>query len=87
MAILEIEKLSKTFGGLQAISKLDLKVEKGEILGVIGPNGSGKTTLFNLISGLLKPTGGRILWNGENVTGKSPDLICRRGWKGDVVEF
>jgi len=57
--ILEVEGLSKSFGGLMAVSNLDLKVYGGEILGVIGPNGSGKTTVFNLITGFLKPDDGK----------------------------
>ncbi len=79
MAFLEIEKLSKSFGGLQAVSNLEVVVNKGEILGVIGPNGSGKTTLFNLISGLIKPDKGEISLENKNITGASPHRICESG--------
>jgi len=57
---LEVDKLSKSFGGLMAVRALDFGVNEGEILGLIGPNGSGKTTVFNLVSGFLKPDSGRI---------------------------
>jgi len=79
MAFLEIEKLSKSFGGLQAVSDLDVVVNKGEILGVIGPNGSGKTTLFNLISGLIKPDNGKITLQGKDITGAGPHRVCESG--------
>jgi len=79
MAILEIQGLSKKFGGLQAIANLDAVVNQGEILGVIGPNGSGKTTLFNMISGLIKPDQGRILLDGKDITDASPHRICASG--------
>jgi len=67
--ILQVNNLSKYFGGLAAVSSCSLKIKKGSITGVIGPNGSGKTTLFNLIAGNLKPTDGNVLFNGEDVTG------------------
>jgi len=79
MAFLEIENLSKSFGGLLAVNSLDLAVTKGEVLGVIGPNGSGKTTLFNLISGLLKPDKGRIALEDKEIAGTSPYRICESG--------
>ena len=66
--ILEIDGLTKTFGGLTAVSDCSLKVKKGSITGIIGPNGSGKTTLFNLIAGNLKTTGGTVMFNDENIT-------------------
>ena len=66
--ILEINGLTKTFGGLTAVSDCSLKVKKGSITGIIGPNGSGKTTLFNLIAGNLKTTEGTVMLNGENIT-------------------
>ena len=66
--ILEINGLSKTFGGLTAVSDCSLKVKKGSITGIIGPNGSGKTTLFNLIAGNLKTSGGTVMFNDENIT-------------------
>ena len=66
--ILEINGLTKIFGGLTAVSDCSLKVKKGSITGIIGPNGSGKTTLFNLIAGNLKTTGGTVMFNDENIT-------------------
>ena len=66
--ILEINGLTKTFGGLTAVSDCSLKVKKGSITGIIGPNGSGKTTLFNLIAGNLKTTGGTVIFKDENIT-------------------
>lgn len=79
MAILEIKNVTRNFKGLTALSKIDIEVQEGEILGIIGPNGAGKTTLFNIISGFLKPTEGEIFFRGENITGISPDLITRKG--------
>ena len=66
--ILEINNLSKYFGGLAAVSDCSLKVKKGTITGIIGPNGSGKTTLFNLIAGNLKCSAGSVMFNNENIT-------------------
>ena len=66
--ILQIENLSKYFGGLAAVSDCSLKIKKGSITGIIGPNGSGKTTLFNLIAGNLKSSSGKVLFNDEDVT-------------------
>ncbi len=68
-AILSINKLSKYFGGLAAVSNCSLKIKKGSITGIIGPNGSGKTTLFNLIAGNLKPHDGKVFFNNEDITG------------------
>ena len=67
--ILQVNNLSKYFGGLAAVSDCSLKIKKGSITGVIGPNGSGKTTLFNLIAGNLKPSKGNVLFHGEDITG------------------
>ena len=67
--ILQVNNLSKYFGGLAAVSDCSLKIKKGSITGIIGPNGSGKTTLFNLIAGNLKPSDGIILFQGEDITG------------------
>ena len=66
--ILQIDNLSKYFGGLAAVSNCSLKIRKGTITGIIGPNGSGKTTLFNLIAGNLKPNDGKVLFNNEDIT-------------------
>ena len=66
--ILQVKNLSKSFGGLKAISDCSLKIKKGSITGIIGPNGSGKTTLFNLISGNLKSSQGTVLFNNEDIT-------------------
>jgi branched-chain amino acid transport system ATP-binding protein len=77
--ILEIEHLSVSFGGIRAIDKVSLSVPESCIFSIIGPNGAGKTTLFNLISGIYRPTEGRVVLSGENVTGLSPDRLARRG--------
>ena len=70
MPILEVKTLSRYFGGLAALSNLNLTIEEGEIRGIIGPNGAGKTTLFNVISGVYRPTSGQILYrNGEHIDG------------------
>jgi branched-chain amino acid transport system ATP-binding protein len=77
--LLQIERLSKAFHGLQALAHYHLDLQAGELLGIIGPNGAGKTTLFNLITGVLKPTSGRILFDSRDITGLSPAAICRAG--------
>ena len=79
MPILEGEKVTKYFGGLAAVSKVDFNVDQGEVVGLIGPNGAGKTTLFNLISGAFVPKPGVIRFKGENITGSKPHQICRLG--------
>ncbi len=79
MAFLELKKVSKEFGKLTALEGIDLDVEEGEILGIVGPNGSGKTTLINVISGYFRPTRGSILFNGEKISGMRPDRISDRG--------
>lgn len=79
MSLLSVEGINKHFGGLAAVSRLDLQVGKGEVVGLIGPNGAGKTTLFNLLSGALKPNAGVIRFREENITGLKPDQICRKG--------
>ena len=77
--MLKVKSLQKSFSGFMAVNGADLDVEKGEIVAVIGPNGAGKTTLFNLITGILKPDGGRILFKEEDITGMSPHNVCRKG--------
>jgi branched-chain amino acid transport system ATP-binding protein len=77
--VLRIENVDKNFGGLCALKDLSLEVWPGEILGLIGPNGSGKTTLFNVVTGFLKPSAGRIIFNGKETTGFRPDQMARRG--------
>lgn len=77
--ILECHNISKTFDGLAALTNINLSVEEGPILGIIGPNGAGKTTLFNVIAGALRPTAGKVLFQGREISGLGPDLICRRG--------
>ena len=79
MALLELKGLTKYFGGLAAVSKLDFSVEDGEIVGLIGPNGAGKTTVFNLISGVFAPTNGQIRFRGEEITGLRPDQVAKKG--------
>ncbi len=77
--ILDVEGLSKHFGGVQAVQDLSFQVRQGEILGVIGPNGSGKTTTFHLITGFHRPDRGRVRFLGRDVTGRPPHEICLRG--------
>lgn len=77
--ILSVENVSKRFGGLQALDKVTLSVNEGEIFGIIGPNGAGKTTLFNTINGVYPPTEGRIKFRGEDVTGLPPFDLSKRG--------
>jgi branched-chain amino acid transport system ATP-binding protein len=79
VALLEVAGLTKDFGGLRAVSSLSLTVEPGEILGLIGPNGAGKTTVFNLITGFLRPTSGRVLLEGASLVGLPPHSVARRG--------
>ncbi|MGA2107404.1 MAG: ABC transporter ATP-binding protein [Syntrophorhabdales bacterium] len=76
---LEIKGLTKYFAGLAAITDLDMHVDKGEVVGLIGPNGAGKTTLFNLITGFLRPTKGKVLFEEKDVTGKPPHVIAKLG--------
>jgi len=77
--MLNLDDISKHFGGLAALNEVSLKVEEGEFLGLIGPNGSGKTTLFDVISGVLKPSSGRVSFMGEDITAFYPDKICHLG--------
>jgi branched-chain amino acid transport system ATP-binding protein len=77
--LLAVEGLEKRFGGIRAVCEYDVLVRPGELLGLIGPNGAGKTTVFNLLSGVLKPTSGRILLKGQDITGLRPDQNARLG--------
>jgi len=77
--MLEVEGLSKTFGGLKAVDAASLQVKAGEIVGLIGPNGAGKTTLFASIAGFHRPDGGRIAFEGHDITGLPPHRICAAG--------
>jgi branched-chain amino acid transport system ATP-binding protein len=79
VTLLTVTNLSKTFGGLRAVSNLNFSVERGAITGLIGPNGAGKTTTFSMISGFERPTNGEVTFKGERITGLSPDRICLRG--------
>jgi branched-chain amino acid transport system ATP-binding protein len=76
---LEIYDLAKSFRGLQALLDYNLKLRQGELLGIIGPNGAGKTTLFNLITGVLEPTAGRIVFQGREITHLPSEAVCRLG--------
>jgi branched-chain amino acid transport system ATP-binding protein len=77
--ILHVERLTKNFGGLAALSQVTLEIQPGEVVGIIGPNGAGKTTLFNLISGFLRPDSGNIVFRGESIAHKKPQEIVARG--------
>jgi len=79
MKLLEVNRVTKAFGGLLAVNEMDLVIKQGKIYGLIGPNGAGKTTLFNIISGFYKPESGDILFGGENVTHLDSDQLCHRG--------
>jgi branched-chain amino acid transport system ATP-binding protein len=79
MALLTVQNVTKKFGGLLAVNDFSLSVEQGEILGMIGPNGAGKTTAFNMISGYYSPNEGHVTFDGEEITGKRPDEICKLG--------
>ena len=77
--ILQVDKLSKYFGGLAAVSNCSIKIKKGSITGIIGPNGSGKTTLFNLIAGNLKPNEGKVYLYDEDITGTPSYELFSKG--------
>ena len=78
-AILSVQNLARYFGGLRALNDVSLEVPRGSIFALIGPNGSGKTTLFNVVTGTLAPTSGRVLFQGESITGVRTHEIVRRG--------
>ncbi len=77
--MLDVGKVTKRIGGMTILSEVSLSVRKGEIVGVVGPNGAGKTTLFNIITGISRPNQGRISFEGEEITGLTPERICRKG--------
>ena len=77
--ILELTSLTKRFGGLIAVDNVSLHIKRGEVFALIGPNGAGKTTLFNNVTGLFQPTSGRIVFNGQNITGSKPHEVARLG--------
>ena len=77
--ILATENLTRDFRGLRAVNGVSLRVEEGTVHALVGPNGAGKTTLFNMLTGFLKPTSGRIALRGEDVTGLPPERMARRG--------
>jgi branched-chain amino acid transport system ATP-binding protein len=84
MSLLQVQKVSKHFGSLVAVSDVSMTVEPGELRAVIGPNGAGKTTFFNLITGFFRPTSGNIIFNGEDITALLP---ARRVWRGIARTF
>lgn len=77
--ILETRKLEKDFGGIKAVHEVDFRLPRGQIRSIIGPNGAGKTTFFNLLAGRFKPTSGRILYRGREITGLPQHRVCRMG--------
>ena len=79
MALLEVNNLGISFGGLRAVNEFHVSIKKGELYGLIGPNGAGKTTVFNLLTGVYKPDNGSILLDGEDLTGKKTIEISKAG--------
>jgi branched-chain amino acid transport system ATP-binding protein len=77
--ILQVESVTKNFGGLQALQNVTFDLPEGQILGLIGPNGAGKTTLFNVINGVFPPSKGKVIFRGEDVTGLKPYWLARKG--------
>jgi branched-chain amino acid transport system ATP-binding protein len=78
-ALLEVQGLTKDFGGLRAVDDVSFSIERDEMVGLIGPNGAGKTTLIRLLTGILKPTAGRIIFNGKDITGRATWQIINEG--------
>lgn len=76
---LECREISKTFGGIEALTHVNLTVSPNSLTGLIGPNGAGKTTLFNIISGALRPTSGEVFFKGKKISGMGPARVCRLG--------
>ena len=77
--LLRLERVTMQFGGLKAVADLELDIRPGELVGLIGPNGAGKTTVFNLITGVYRPTHGRILFEGRSIEGRRPNVVARAG--------
>jgi branched-chain amino acid transport system ATP-binding protein len=82
--MIETRDLRREFGGIKALAGVSLKVAQGERRAIIGPNGAGKTTLFNVLTGELEPTAGEVRLAGENVTGRRPHELARRGRRAHV---
>ena len=76
---LTLDRVTKRFGGLQAVQDVTVEIASGQITGLIGPNGAGKTTLFRIISGTMRPTAGRVRFGDREITGWSPHAVCRLG--------
>jgi branched-chain amino acid transport system ATP-binding protein len=79
MALLQVNDLTKRFGGLVACDRVSVEIQEGEIIGLIGPNGAGKTTLFNCIAGFYPPNAGRVTFAGQDITSLPPDRVCQLG--------
>lgn len=79
MALLEVKELGISFGGLRAVDNFNLTIKEGQLYGLIGPNGAGKTTIFNLLTGVYKPTDGTFIFDGEEMSGKTPIQINKKG--------
>jgi branched-chain amino acid transport system ATP-binding protein len=79
VALLEVQGITKRFGGLVAVNDFSLSVDKGHIVALIGPNGAGKTTAFNVIAGFYKPNSGKVIFDGMDITGLRPDQVCKLG--------
>lgn len=79
MPLLKIDKLSKSFGGLKAVSNLNVEINEGELIGLIGPNGAGKTTVFNLLTGVYEPTEGKVEFQSKDMRGLKPYQVTQRG--------
>ena len=79
MALLDVKNLGISFGGLRAVNAFDISIEKEELYGLIGPNGAGKTTVFNLLTGVYKPDSGKVILDGQDITGKKTIDISKAG--------
>ena len=79
MALLDVKEMGHSFGGLRAVDQFNLAIDPGQIVGLIGPNGAGKTTIFNLITGIYRPTDGRVLFDDTEITGMAPNKIAAMG--------